>query len=227
MLMDNFILDFHRASRTGLEEAIFCSDKAVIEIEKIVDSARDKGIRLLLTRLLPEQWKVIGDVRKDLDYDDISQTAILGKLNRTSQLKAFCIVTAGSSDRKVAQEAARTLNYYGYQCPMFCDLGVAGLWRLTERIDEIAKFPIILAVAGMDAAMPTVLSGLVASAIVAVPTSSGYGVADGGRTALNSMLASCSPGIAVVNIDNGFGAACVALRFLNSFGKTFNKSFFG
>ncbi|MBL94559.1 MAG: hypothetical protein CFH06_01680 [Alphaproteobacteria bacterium MarineAlpha3_Bin5] len=220
--MDNFILDYYRARRTGLEEAVFCSEKTVAEIKEIVDSARNKGIRLLLTRLLPEQWNVISESQGDLDYDETSQTAFLGETRELSALEVFCVVTAGSSDRKVAQEAVRTLNYYGHQCPMFCDLGVAGLWRLTERIDEITKYPIVLAVAGMDAAMPTVLSGLVPSAIIGVPTSSGYGVADGGRAALNSMLASCSPGIAVVNIDNGFGGACIALRFLNSLEKVSN-----
>jgi pyridinium-3,5-biscarboxylic acid mononucleotide synthase len=95
---------------------------------------------------------------------------------------------------------------------VFADVGVAGLWRLTSRLDELRSFPIVVAIAGMDAALPTVLGGLLGASIVAVPTSVGYGVAAGGHAALNAILASCAPGIVVTNIDNGYGAACAALR---------------
>ena len=104
--------------------------------------------------------------------------------------------------------------FSGVASSLFIDVGVAGLWRLMGRIDAISKFPIVIAVAGMDAALPTVLGGLIPGLIIAVPTSVGYGVAAGGRTALNALLASCASGIAVVNIDNGYGAACAALRAL-------------
>jgi NCAIR mutase (PurE)-related protein len=131
-------------------------------------------------------------------------------------LPDVAIVVAGSSDAGVAREAQRTLAYNGVASRSFVDVGVAGLWRLTQRIHEISRFPVVIAVAGMDAALPTVLGGLVPGVIVAVPTSVGYGVAAGGHTALNAILASCASGISVVNIDNGYGAACVALRVLRT-----------
>ena len=114
------------------------------------------------------------------------------------------------------REAARTLRFYGEPAVEINDVGVAGLWRLLERIEEIRKMKVVIAVAGMDAALPTVIGGLVSSVVIGVPTSVGYGVATGGETALRAMLASCSPGLVVTNIDNGFGAACAALRILRA-----------
>jgi NCAIR mutase (PurE)-related protein len=126
------------------------------------------------------------------------------------------IVCAGTSDVAVAREAARTLRYHGEVATVIADVGVAGLWRLTRRLDDIRQHPIVIVVAGMDAALPSVLGGLVAGCVIAVPTSVGYGVAAGGRAALDAVLASCAPGITVVNIDNGYGAACAALRLLRA-----------
>jgi hypothetical protein len=116
----------------------------------------------------------------------------------------------------VSREAARTLRYYGTAGVEITDVGVAGLWRLLERIEEIRSVPVVIAVAGMDAALPTVIAGLVPGVIIGVPTSVGYGVAAGGHSALHSMLSSCAPGLAVMNIDNGYGAACAALRVLRA-----------
>ncbi len=110
------------------------------------------------------------------------------------------------------REAERTLRHRGEVATVFADVGVAGLWRITSRLEELRAFPIVVAVAGMDAALPTVLGGLLAASIVAVPTSVGYGIAAGGHAALHAILASCAPGIVVTNIDNGYGAACAALR---------------
>ena len=125
------------------------------------------------------------------------------------------IVAAGTADSPVAREAARTLRHEGVEATLVSDVGVAGLWRLMERIAEIARHPVVIAVAGMDAALASVLGGLVPGAVIAVPTSTGYGAAEAGRTALNAMLASCAPGVTVCNIDNGYGAAAAALRILN------------
>jgi NCAIR mutase (PurE)-related protein len=124
------------------------------------------------------------------------------------------IVVAGTSDLFVSREAARTLAYYGVPALEVTDVGVAGLWRLLERVEEIRRMAVVLVVAGMDAALPTVVGGLVPGLVIGVPTSVGYGVATGGHSALNAILASCAPGVAAVNIDNGYGAACVALRAL-------------
>ncbi len=128
----------------------------------------------------------------------------------------IAVVAAGTSDAAVSREAARTLRFYGEPAAEISDVGVAGLWRLLERIEEIRKMKVVIAVAGMDAALPTVIGGLVSNVVIGVPTSVGYGVANGGQTALHAMLASCSPGLTVTNIDNGYGAACAALRILRA-----------
>jgi NCAIR mutase (PurE)-related protein len=128
----------------------------------------------------------------------------------------IAIICAGTSDVAVAREAQRTLAYQGEISTLIADIGVAGLWRLTSRIEDIRAHLVLIVVAGMDAALASVAGGLFSGPIIAVPTSVGYGVAEGGHVALNAMLASCAPGLSVVNIDNGYGAACAALRLLNT-----------
>ncbi|MCX8254284.1 Pyridinium-3,5-biscarboxylic acid mononucleotide synthase [Beijerinckiaceae bacterium RH AL1] len=212
-----FVLDFARERRTGLEEAIYCAGKSPAQIDAILAAARERGASLFLTRLSPDRFAALAsDHRGSLDYCEASQTAVFGTPRPVRGAAEVAVVCAGTSDVGVAREAVRTLAYHGAASTLIADVGVAGLWRLTERLDELRTFPVIIAVAGMDAALPTVLGGLVASAIVAVPTSVGYGVATGGRVALDAILASCAPGLGVVNIDNGFGAACLALRLLNA-----------
>ncbi|MPT24476.1 MAG: nickel pincer cofactor biosynthesis protein LarB, partial [Starkeya sp.] len=126
----------------------------------------------------------------------------------------IAVVAAGTSDLPVAREVVRTLAFNGQGARLVADVGVAGLWRLMERIEEIRACRVVIAVAGMEGALFSVLGGLVAAPVIAVPTSVGYGVAEGGRAALTSALASCAPGVVAVNIDNGFGAACAALKML-------------
>jgi NCAIR mutase (PurE)-related protein len=128
------------------------------------------------------------------------------------------IVAGGTSDAAVAREAARTLAFEGEEATLVLDVGVAGLWRLTERLDAIRTHRVIIAVAGMEGAIFSVLTGLVAAPVLAVPVSVGYGVGAGGQVALNAALASCASGLSVLNIDNGFGAAHAALRILNASG---------
>ena len=147
-----------------------------------------------------------------LDFDPVSRTAILGQPHRPLDTPPVAIVMAGTSDLPVGREAARTLAFAGQACREYTDIGVAGLWRLLERIEEIRASPVVIVAAGMDAALVSVVGGLVSGAVIALPTSVGYGVARGGATALNAALASCAPGISVVNIDNGYGAASAALR---------------
>ena len=124
------------------------------------------------------------------------------------------IVTAGTSDSGPAREALRTLAFNGISATIIFDVGVAGIWRLMDRLDEIRRHDVIIAVAGMDAALVSVLGGLVAQPLIAVPTSTGYGAARNGETALAASLASCAAGVTVCNIDNGYGAACAVLRIL-------------
>ncbi len=170
---------------------------------------------MLLTRLDEAKYAQLGNsVRALLDYDAASHTAVLGALPTLSTPPLTAIVTAGTSDLATAGEAARTLAFHGESAEIMADLGVAGLWRLLEHRARLATFPVIIAIAGMEGAFFSVLGGLVGNPIIAVPTSTGYGVTSGGHTALQAALGSCAPGIVVVNIDNGFGAACAALRML-------------
>jgi pyridinium-3,5-biscarboxylic acid mononucleotide synthase len=215
--MTEFNLDFQRESRLGFDEAIFCAGKTPVQIAGILGEASRHDGRFLLTRLVSEKLLALSaDLRGRIDYDPVSQTAIYGAAKPIQNTAQVAILTAGTSDMGVAREALRTLNYYGEAAQEFNDIGVAGLWRLTQKLDAIRSFPITIVVAGMDAALVSVAGGLLAGVIIAVPTSVGYGVATGGATALNSALASCAPGVTVVNIDNGYGAACAALRVLKA-----------
>ena len=212
-----FTLDASRRERTGLDEAIFCAGKSIDQVEAILAHAESAGRRLLLTRLGPAEHAALSAERAAcLDYDPVSRTAILGAVELAAAGEPRVgVVTAGSSDIPVAREAARTLLYDGHPCREINDVGVAGLWRLLERIDELRALDVVIAVAGMEAALASVIGGLVPGAVIAVPTSTGYGVAAGGETALRATLTSCAPGVTVVNIDNGYGAACAAARILN------------
>ncbi len=211
-------LDFDRARRAGLDETIYAQGKSAAQLELILETADARGAPLLITRLPHEKFAALSKRWSSrLDYCTASNTAFFGRGACPMPGPArIAIVAAGSSDAPVAREAQRTLAYNRIASAAFLDVGVAGLWRLAGCLEALREFPVIIAVAGMDAALPTVLGGLVASVIIAVPTSVGYGVAAGGHAALNAILASCAPGITTVNIDNGYGAACAALRVLRS-----------
>lgn len=155
-----------------------------------------------------------------LDYDQVSKTAYGGlpavSSDKLQSNSLISIITGGSSDVPIAREASRTIQFYGHAVEEINDVGVAGLWRLTERLDEIREKKVIICIAGMDAALPTVLGGLIPGLIIAVPSSVGYGMAKHGETALQALLCSCASGLVVVNIDNGYGAASAALRAINN-----------
>jgi len=208
-------LDLRRPDRMGLEEAVLCEGKSPAQIDAILDHATEAAAPLLLTRLPAERIVALAERHRDrLDHDHLSRTAFFAWEPRAEKAPAVAVLSAGTSDAPVAAEATRTLRDYGRAVLEVGDVGVAGLWRLLERVDEIRLLPVVIVVSGMDAALPSVVGGLVPGLVVAVPTSTGYGVAAGGNTALRAALASCAPGVAVVNIDNGYGAACVALRTL-------------
>jgi NCAIR mutase (PurE)-related protein len=212
-------LDLQRHERLGFDEAIFCAGKTALHLAHILDQAAANGLRLLLTRLSAEQLRELPEAhRARIDYEPISRTGYYGAPHDLTGAPRVAVIAAGTSDVYVSREAARTLCYYGQPNVEITDVGVAGLWRLLERIEEIRRMPVVIAVAGMDAALPTVLGGLVPSVVIGVPTSVGYGVASGGEAALGAMLASCAPGLVVMNIDNGYGAACAALRVLRAIG---------
>ncbi|MDG2070312.1 MAG: nickel pincer cofactor biosynthesis protein LarB [Pseudomonadales bacterium] len=215
-MTDNEVnLDFDRENRTGLAEAIYCLGKSPSQMQSIAERVREADKAMLFTKLSDEQFKNIEAAFPGmLDFDPISQTAV-HKPAELQPEEIVAVVTGGSTDVPVAREAARTLSYYGHRTLEIDDVGVAGLWRITNRLEELRKKKVIICIAGMDAALPTVLGGLVPGVLIAVPTSVGYGMVKGGETALRSLLVSCAPGITVVNIDNGYGAACAAIRVLN------------
>lgn len=206
--------DLARRVRTGLDEAVLAGPKTVDQLIGILEEA-DRP--LLLTRLRVEQLEALPDqLRETLDYDERSQTAFSGEPSPPSGAVKVAVVCAGTSDRSVAAEAERSLEFSGVPHLSVSDVGVAGLWRLLEHVESLAELEVVIAVAGMDAALPTVLAGLVPGLVIAVPTSVGYGVAERGTAALHSALASCAPGLVTVNVDNGYGAACAAIRSLRS-----------
>ena len=217
MSVEEIQLDFARTDRIGFGEAVFCINKTPTQINLILDQTRSKGASILLTRLGQDKYEELSEInRDDLDYDHRSETGFFMFQRKKTLPEQVAIISAGTSDTKVAKEASRTLDFNYISSKLFLDLGVAGLWRLTSQIESIKQYPVIIAVAGMDAALISVLGGLVSSVIIAVPTSTGYGMAREGKTALAASLTSCAPGIVVCNIDNGYGAACGAIRVIQS-----------
>lgn len=209
--------DVLRPERIGLEEVVYSAGKSAEQLRYLIESATERESRLFLTRLSEAQFMTLPpSLRDTLDYCAMSRTARLGPARQLRSHPRVAIVCAGSSDVPVAREAQQTLAYQGESSGWFADVGVAGLWRLTSQLEAIRVHAVVIVVAGMDAALPSVLGGLIGSTLIGVPTSVGYGVAEGGHTALHAMLASCAPGIAVVNIDNGYGAACAALRVVHA-----------
>ena len=212
--MTDAVMDWDREARTGLPEAVFCAGKTPSQIDAIVAGAAREGRRLLMTRLDPSRHAALsGTVRDAVDYDETSRTAILGGLAPFGP-GVVGVVTGGLADIPAASEALHTLAFCGVEGRLWPDVGVAGLWRLLERIEEIRKVDVVIAVAGMEGALFSVLAGLVTAPIIALPVSTGTGVSAGGRLALDSALGSCAPGLVAVNIDNGFGAAQSAIRML-------------
>ncbi len=215
-----------------MDEAVFAAGKSIEQLEAIFAAADRAGAALLLTRLAADRFSALhAQYRERIDYCAVSHTGIFEARPGARKVEAgprsraaltagaganVALVAGGSSDVPVLREAERTLDFHGVASRVFIDVGVAGLWRLTQQLPEIARCPVVIAVAGMEAALPTVLAGLIASSIIAVPTSVGYGVAAGGDAALRAILASCAPGLVAVNIDNGYGAACAALRVLQA-----------
>jgi NCAIR mutase (PurE)-related protein len=208
--------DISRKQRLGFDETIFCASKTPDQINRVLQAALRTEEPLLLTRLDSEKFSELSsELSERLDYDEISHTAILGHVSVPADTPRVAIVSGGSSDVRVAREAARTLQYYRVGVHEIYDVGVAGLWRLLERVEELRDMGIVITVAGMEGTLPSVVAGLVPGLVIAVPVATGYGVAANGITALNSALASCAPGLVVVNVDNGYGAGCAALRMLN------------
>jgi NCAIR mutase (PurE)-related protein len=213
MIKGQINLDHDRTRRIGFAEAVYSASKSVDQLVEILNQSTEQQMSQLLTRLSVAHFDALPDTyRALLDYDPVSQTAFFGEVKPLSEEAQIAVITAGTSDVPVALEAARTLRFYGHDVLTINDVGVAGLWRLFDRLESLRQMSVVIVVAGMDGALPSVVAGLVSGAVIAVPTSVGYGAANGGQTALHAALASCAPGLVVVNIDNGYGAACAALR---------------
>lgn len=219
--MSHVLFDHARTARIGLPEAVFCEGKDPAVVESLArEFSCGAGRPILFTRLAPAVFNAFSeDVRAGLDYHPLSRTGFGETMPvRSPDSGRVALVSAGTADGFVLWEAARTLQYLGIAHTVFEDSGVAGLWRLSARLEDINAHEAVIIVAGLDAALASVLGGLTPRPVFAVPTSVGYGVATGGQVALHSMLASCAPGVAVFNIDNGYGAACAAARVINLLG---------
>jgi len=209
--------DFQRRDRLGLIEAIWGQDKSIDQLERLSESVLSKNEIVFITRINSEKANYLLDLYDDARFYEEANCLTIGKnLNKINTNKKVAIISGGSSDLAVTLEAQLALEIYGVNCEPFIDVGVAGLHRLMSQLEEINKYDVLIVCAGMEGALATVVGGLLAQPIIAVPVSVGYGVSKDGETALNSMLSSCSPGIAVMNIDNGYGAAMAALRIIKS-----------
>ena len=207
--------DFQRRERIGLFEAIWGQDKSIDQLKRLSENVLSKNEIVFITRITSEKAIALLDLYDDARFYEEAKCLIIGEnVNKFNTNKKVAIISGGSSDLAVTLEAQLALEIYGINCQSFVDVGVAGLHRLTSQLDEINKFDVLIVCAGMEGALATVVGGLLAQPIIAVPVSVGYGVSKNGETALYSMLSSCSPGISVMNIDNGYGAAMAALRII-------------
>ena len=205
-------VDLHRQVRQGAAEVIYGAGKTAQQIAGILRSLEDNGQKnVLITRLDAEKAAQVNALTPITYYND-AHIAIAGTMAAPSGLGTIVVATGGTSDMPVAEEAALTAQFLGNEVVRLYDVGVAGLHRLLSHRQELMKASVVIAVAGMEGALATVIGGLVDCPVIAVPTSVGYGAAFGGLAALLSMLNSCASGTAVVNIDNGFGAGFMASR---------------
>ena len=209
--------DFDRKNRLGITEAIWGEHKSVEQLKKVAKEVLKKGELVFITRINENKAKHLLDIYKNAIFFKDAYCLVIGdNVNKIETQKTVAIVSGGTSDLRVSLEVKTALEVYGITCETFIDVGVAGVQRLLNQLDNINKHDVIIVCAGMEGALATVIGGLLPQPIIGVPVSVGYGVSKDGMVALNSMLASCSPGIMVMNIDNGYGAAMAALRIMFS-----------
>lgn len=204
-------IDNHRHIRCGIPEAIYCQSKTVEQISDIVDQFVKREKDVLATRANEEAFKVVAAKHPKAKFNKLARTITIRNGKKRKKKKGLIlIIAAGTSDIPVAEEARETAEIVGNRVETIYDVGVAGIHRLLDKMADMSKAGVIIVVAGMEGALASVVGGLVDCPIIGVPTSVGYGASFGGIAPLLSMLNSCSAGVSVVNIDNGFGAACVA-----------------
>lgn len=200
-------IDNHRALRVGYPEVIYCKNKTVEQVKEIIKFMIGKNTNILATRATKEMFEAVRDLSDKLKYNEAGKV-ITCKLHDVDMPDSYiAIVSAGTSDFHVVEEAKETAEILGNKVMVINDVGVAGIHRLFNRLEDIRKAKVIIVIAGMEGALASVIGGLVSNPIIAVPTSVGYGANLNGIAALLSMLNSCASGVTVVNIDNGFGAA--------------------
>ena len=205
-------------------EAIWGEHKTVEQITEILKAFDIAGELALVTRVNAKKAEELKTIFDSLHFHEQARCLTFGKLPPVNKnLGEVVVLSAGTSDSKVAAEAQLSLRCHGVYSDLLMDVGVAGLHRLLTQLHRLNKAKVLIACAGMEGSLPTVLAGLVPQIIIGVPVSVGYGISEGGRTALEGMLASCAPGLVVVNIDNGFGAAMAALRIMQPFESSLYK----
>ncbi len=206
-------IDHHRELRSGMPEVIYGQGKTVTQIKEIIQRLQKAKSNILATKISEDKYRKIKNFlpRKAI-YNAQGETLVIKNSTKIKGNGLITIITAGTSDIPIAEEAATTADLLGSKVEKIFDVGVAGLHRLLDNLTQIQKARVLIVVAGMEGALASVVGGLVSQPIIAVPASVGYGASFGGVSALLTMLNSCAPGVAVVNIDNGFGAGCMAHR---------------
>ena len=212
----NFEIDHQRENRIGFQEVVFGASKNAQQLEAIVKDFRANRKSTLITRCQPEKADLLCQEFMPNHYDKASQMLLIGEYPKETIEGEVAILSGGTSDEFLVNEIYYSLLFVGRKASRFQDIGVAGVHRLLNNIEELKKFKVLVVVAGFEGALPTVVGGLMPQPIIAVPASVGYGIGEGGKVALHSMLSSCANGITVVNIDNGYGAAMAAYRIINN-----------
>ena len=205
-------VDHHRPLRTGSPEVVLGKGKTPQQVAGIVSALRGRGQPVMVTKTGWDAYAAVVEVAPEAEFHEPAGAIVIQSKSEEPKIPGTLIVTAGTADLPVAEEAMLTARLMGQDPILIADVGVAGLHRLLARLPEIREAKVIIVVAGMDAALPSVIAGLVSAPVIAVPTSAGYGASFDGLAALLAMLNSCAPGVAVVNIDNGFGAGYLAAQ---------------
>jgi len=203
-------IDLHREIRKGFPEVIFCEGKTPDQVKGIVEKLLKHHKTVMATRVNKKIIEILNELNEKSTYFEKANIILFGEKNEITSSGKIAVITAGTADIPVAEEAAVTSEIMGNEVTRIYDIGVAGLHRVISSLDKIQKANIIIVVAGMDGVLPSIMGGLVDKPIIAVPTSIGYGANFNGLSALLTMLNSCAPGVSVVNIDNGFGAGYFA-----------------
>jgi NCAIR mutase (PurE)-related protein len=203
-------IDHHRTLRQGFPEVIFGMGKTIDQVAKIVESMHKHNHNILITRTTAAHFERVKQIAPEAEFHEGARAIVVQKDTKITGKGTVMVVSAGTSDMPVAEEAMVTLEVMGNTTDSLYDVGVAGLHRLLDRRERLAKARVVIVVAGMEGALPSVVGGLVSVPVIAVPTSVGYGASFNGVAALLGMLNSCASNVTVVNIDNGYGAAVVA-----------------